>query len=95
MPIYEYFCEKCHAKEEILQKFDEAAPEYCPQCNAKGSLKKVVTSSSFHLKGGGWYKDLYASNKPKPSSSEETKKSSSAQTEKKEGKVDKASKKDD
>ncbi len=70
MPIYEYACDKCHMKEEFIQKFDAAAPESCPHCNAKGSLKKVVTSSSFHLKGGGWYKDLYASKKPAESPSQ-------------------------
>lgn len=64
MPIYEYTCEKCHSVQEILQKIDEDTPDLCPKCQAHGSLKKVVSSSAFHLKGGGWYKDLYSSNKP-------------------------------
>lgn len=63
MPIYEYDCETCKSREEIIQKFDEKTPEECPNCHAKGTLKKVVTSSAFHLKGGGWYKDLYSSTK--------------------------------
>jgi putative FmdB family regulatory protein len=63
MPIYEYICEKCHKKEEIIQRFGEEAPEVCPACSARGSLKKTVTTGSFHLKGGGWYKDGYASTK--------------------------------
>lgn len=63
MPIYEYICEKCHKKEEIIQRFGDEAPELCPACSARGTLKKTVTTGSFHLKGGGWYKDLYASTK--------------------------------
>jgi putative FmdB family regulatory protein len=64
MPIYEYICEQCHMREELLQKFNEPSPHECPTCHAAGSLKKIVTRSSFHLKGGGWYKDLYSSSKP-------------------------------
>lgn len=63
MPIYEYTCQKCHQREEILQKFDDKTPETCPHCGAKNSLSRVISASSFHLKGGGWYKDLYASKK--------------------------------
>lgn len=63
MPIYEYQCQICHEREEILQRFDAKAPEECPHCGAKNSLTKIVSSSAFHLKGGGWYKDLYASKK--------------------------------
>jgi putative FmdB family regulatory protein len=68
MPIYEYACEKCHEKQEFIQKFGEDAPEICLKCHAKGSLKKSVSNSTFHLKGGGWYKDLYASKKESPDS---------------------------
>jgi putative FmdB family regulatory protein len=70
VPIYEYTCEKCHAKAEIIHKVDEKPPEFCPKCHAKNTLKKAVTTSAFHLKGGGWYKDLYASSKSSEASSE-------------------------
>jgi len=63
MPIYEYTCDQCHEVQELLQKFGEDAPEMCPKCQSKGTLKKTVTASAFHLKGGGWYKDLYSSSK--------------------------------
>ena len=70
MPIYEYTCDHCHEVLEVLQKVGEDAPECCVKCGKKDSLHKVVSSSAFHLKGGGWYKDLYSSAK---TSSEETK----------------------
>lgn len=63
MPIYEYSCDQCHSVQEILQKVNEDAPKECPKCHGLNSLKKVVSNSSFHLKGGGWYKDLYSSTK--------------------------------
>ena len=64
MPIYEYACDKCHQVEEILQRIGEDSPLSCPRCGAHNSLTKVVSNSAFHLKGGGWYKDLYSSTKP-------------------------------
>lgn len=69
MPIYEYLCEHCEQTSEVLQKVDEKAPEQCPHCGEKQTLKKTVSNSAFHLKGGGWYKDLYASPKPSETSS--------------------------
>lgn len=74
MPIYEYSCEACHKNQEILQKFDEPIPSVCPTCGAKNSLKKIVSGSAFHLKGGGWYKDLYSSKKNDTNKSEDPKK---------------------
>lgn len=94
MPIYEYTCERCHKTEEFLQKFGEKAPEICPHCHQKGTLKKDVTASSFHLKGGGWYKDLYASSKKDDSSTSTTKTTSSSDSSK-DDKSPKPVKKDD
>jgi len=61
MPIYEYTCSKCGKLNEVLQKVDDPAPARCEGCGAKGSLKKVLSRSSFVLRGGGWYSDLYGS----------------------------------
>jgi putative FmdB family regulatory protein len=73
MPIYEYTCDNCHKPQEILQKINEEAPPICPNCHAKGSLKKIVSASAFHLKGGGWYKDLYSSKKDEKKSNDSPK----------------------
>ena len=35
----------------------------CPKCKAR-KVEKLISHTSFQLKGGGWYKDLYASQKP-------------------------------
>ena len=63
MPIYEYQCSACHVVSDVLQKVSEAGPEACPKCGAKGSLSRQVSRTSFVLKGGGWYSDLYGSTK--------------------------------
>jgi len=62
MPIYEYQCENCHKLTETLLKAGEKGPRKCAHCG--GKLSRVISRTSFQLKGGGWYKDLYASAKP-------------------------------
>lgn len=54
MPIYEYTCTQCGTSHDFLQKMDEADKTDCPNCG-KSALKKMVSASSFHLKGSGWY----------------------------------------
>ena len=72
MPIYEYECTKCGRIDEVLQKFSEKPLKKCPHCS--GRLQKLVSQSTFHLKGTGWYVTDYA-NKSKSSKGSETKKS--------------------
>ena len=57
MPIYEYACESCGHRFEKLMKIG-AEPPPCDDCGT-GDVKKLVSASSFVLKGGGWYKDHY------------------------------------
>lgn len=64
MPIYEYECTKCGNIEETLQKFSDKPLTRCGHC--KGKLTKLVSQSTFHLKGSGWYATDYA-NKAKDS----------------------------
>jgi putative FmdB family regulatory protein len=64
MPIYEYECTKCGNIEETLQKFSDKPLTRCSHC--KGKLNKLVSQSTFHLKGSGWYVTDYA-NKSKSS----------------------------
>ncbi|NOX21328.1 MAG: zinc ribbon domain-containing protein [Nitrospirae bacterium] len=59
MPIYEYLCLKCNKELEVVQKFSDEPLTTCPECG--GQLKKLISSSSFILKGSGWYITDYAS----------------------------------
>lgn len=57
MPIYEYQCDNCQQLTEAWQSLSEAPLTTCQSC--AGPLKKIISMSSFHLKGGGWYADGY------------------------------------
>jgi putative FmdB family regulatory protein len=61
MPIYEYECDKCGEHLEVLQRMDEKPLSRCTKC--KGKVHKVVSRSSFQLKGSGWYVTDYAKKK--------------------------------
>lgn len=56
MPTYEMECQSCGNKLEILQKVKDPNPD-C-SCGA-GSMKKLISKTSFSLKGDGWARDLY------------------------------------
>ena len=63
MPIYEYECAKCDKIFEELQSFSDPDIKKCPHCKG-GKVKKLISLSSFQLKGDGWYSTDY-SRKPK------------------------------
>jgi putative FmdB family regulatory protein len=52
MPIYEYRCEKCGVFEQT-QRITDPALERCPTCRRK--VRRLISHTSFQLKGGGWY----------------------------------------
>ncbi len=58
MPIYEYECTACQTEQEFNQKISDDPLVTCPKCG-KDALQRIVSSSSFALKGGGWYADGY------------------------------------
>ena len=53
MPVYEYQCMECGEIQEAFQKISDPPIETCSKC--RGHLKKLISQSSFHLKGSGWY----------------------------------------
>lgn len=67
MPIYEYQCEKCGEHLEVSQKISDGPLKSCPKC--EGTLKKLISLSSFRLKGQGWYVTDYKKKPVEPSSS--------------------------
>ena len=88
MPIYEYQCKKCGHQTELWQKFSDSPLERCDQCN--GKMKKLISQSTFHLKGSGWDVTDYASkrdaNNASSSSTGESTKKDGADSGKKEAK---------
>jgi putative FmdB family regulatory protein len=66
MPLYEYACQKCGERTEIIQKLSDPPYTHCPKCG--GGLRKVISSPAIQFKGSGFYKNDYAS----PAKSEST-----------------------
>ena len=75
MPIYEYRCEKCNRDFELFRSITDEGTPSCKFCD--GPVNKLISRSSFHLKGTGWYVTDYAGRKP---SGTEEKSVSSPQT---------------
>ncbi len=83
MPIYEYQCEKCGTF-EATQRITDKPLAKCPTCKAK--VKKLISNTSFQLKGTGWYITDYA----RKGQNGEAKSDKSASEGKKEGKETKS-----
>lgn len=58
MPIYEYVCGRCGEHLEVMQKMSDPPLKRCKHC--RGKLEKIISQSSFQLKGAGWYVTDYA-----------------------------------
>src|SRR5262249_43308393 len=65
MPVYEYECKACGRDFEYQQRMSDPDKTTCEVCG--GALDRLISRTAFSLKGGGWYKDLYASAKPEKS----------------------------
>jgi putative FmdB family regulatory protein len=69
MPIYEYECAKCHKISEVQQKFADDPLTLCPLDDCDGTVKKIMSMTSFILKGTGYYStDYKKSPAPAPAS---------------------------
>jgi putative FmdB family regulatory protein len=53
MPIYEYMCSQCSSIEEHFLRSSDTEPEKCAKCGS--SLARIVSQTTFALKGSGWY----------------------------------------
>ena len=62
MPIYEYECGKCGHEFEREQRMSDPPVKTCPECRSR-KVTKLISRSSFVLRGGGWYADGYADSK--------------------------------
>lgn len=77
MPIYEYACEKCKSEFEVEQRITDDPVKSCPKCRSR-KVKRLISRTSFVLKGSGWYSDLYSSASAKTKSEGESAKESSS-----------------
>jgi putative FmdB family regulatory protein len=77
MPIYEYRCRRCGQTIEAMQKMSDRPLRKCRNCS--GRLEKLISRTSFALKGGGWYSEGYlkSGKKTKANSDDETAKAAS------------------
>jgi putative FmdB family regulatory protein len=58
MPLYEYQCDACAHRFEVIQKFSDAPIDTCPKCG--GDVRKLLSSPAIQFKGSGWYITDYA-----------------------------------
>jgi len=64
MPVYEFECTNGHISEKLVAMGTKYAQ--CTKCKRKA--RKILSTCSFELKGGGWYADGYSSTKSKSTS---------------------------
>jgi putative FmdB family regulatory protein len=54
MPLYEYQCEACHRRFEVIRKFSDPELQVCNLCG-KGPVQRLMSSPAIQFKGSGWY----------------------------------------
>jgi putative FmdB family regulatory protein len=70
MALYEYACEKCGERVEIIQRYSDPPYKHCPKCG--GDMRKLISSPAIQFKGSGFYKTDYASTSTAPKSESKT-----------------------
>jgi putative FmdB family regulatory protein len=68
MPLYEYECEACKQRFEVIQKFSDPSPETCARCG-KGPVRRLLSTPAIQFKGSGWYITDYAGGRSSAASS--------------------------
>ena len=59
MPLYEYECDACARRFEVIQKFSDPPADTCKHCG-KGPVRRLLSSPAIQFKGSGWYITDYA-----------------------------------
>lgn len=79
MPLYEYECDACGQRFEVIRKFSESNLSECTLCG-KGPVRRLMSSPAIQFKGTGWYITDYSS-KGKSSDAATSSKSETPKTE--------------
>ncbi|MEE8112626.1 MAG: FmdB family zinc ribbon protein [Acidobacteriota bacterium] len=72
MPLYEYECNACHDRFEVIQKVDEDHVNTCKKCG--GKVRRLISAPSFRFRGTGWYVTDYGKGKSSDAGKGEEKK---------------------
>lgn len=84
MPLYEYECEACGQRFELIRKFSDPEVDTCARCG-KGPVRRLLSSPAIQFKGTGWYITDYSqkgksgTDASAPASSTESKSASSTE----------------
>jgi len=62
MPIYEYQCSECGHEFDVIQKISEKPIRKCEKCG-RLKAKRMISKTTFVLKGTGWYATDYGNRK--------------------------------
>jgi len=73
MPLYEYQCDACGKRFEVIRKFSDPPLETCTQCGA-GPVQRLLSSPAIQFKGSGWYITDYSNKGKSGAPSEKPKK---------------------
>ena len=79
VPLYEYQCDGCGCRFEVIQKFSDPAVESCKECG-KGPVRRLLSSPAIQFKGTGWYITDYAQKGKSDSSASAPAKTDAAKT---------------
>src|SRR5262249_45018230 len=74
MPLYEYQCDACGRRFELIRKFSDPPVETCPHCG--GHVQKLMSSPAIQFKGSGFYITDYAKKSNAPAGDSQGSKSS-------------------
>jgi putative FmdB family regulatory protein len=71
MPIYDYQCQSCQYKNEVMRKISAPSVEACPECGEE-TFSKQLSAPSFQLNGNGWYATDFKNSGAKPTTTPST-----------------------
>jgi putative FmdB family regulatory protein len=72
MPLYEYQCDACGSRFELIRRFSDPPAEICTSCGAS-PVRKLFSSPAIQFKGSGWYITDYGRKDQKSDQKSDTK----------------------